>query len=146
MKGDDHGWIGSGRFRAARVSGELVIRFDGLATRAGALKKTMGDFFRKTYPRTRPTFQPFRVRIWVECTEPARRIDADNIAKACLDALTGAVWQDDSQVVRLTVDKVAGERDGIVLAASPADDAERGRATADLAALISAVDAAKSTG
>lgn len=31
--------------------------------------------------------------------------DADNIAKAVLDALTGTAWKDDKQVVQLTVHK-----------------------------------------
>lgn len=40
------------------------------------------------------------VAVWVP---DARRRDVDNVAKACMDALTGIAWQDDSQVSRLVV-------------------------------------------
>jgi len=35
----------------------------------------------------------------------ARRRDVDNVAKACLDALNGVAWRDDSQVMRLVVER-----------------------------------------
>ena len=35
----------------------------------------------------------------------AKRPDADNVAKATLDAGNGVLWLDDDQVVRLTVEK-----------------------------------------
>ena len=39
--------------------------------------------------------------------------DADNIAKAVLDALNGVIWVDDKQVVELTVKKYYGTSDKI---------------------------------
>ena len=36
------------------------------------------------------------------------RYDVDNCAKACLDALNGVAWADDSQVARLVVEKSYG--------------------------------------
>jgi len=53
------------------------------------------------------------------------------------------VWQDDSQVARLVVEKLAGERDGIVLAAGPAETATLDRAAETLTALLDAADAAR---
>lgn len=43
--------------------------------------------------------------------------DADNLAKAVLDALTqlGGYWRDDSQVARLLVDKVYGSTPGCLI-------------------------------
>lgn len=37
--------------------------------------------------------------------------DADNVAKAVMDAGTGILWHDDGQVARLVVDKVVGAQD-----------------------------------
>ena len=37
---------------------------------------------------------------------PTKRPDADNIAKAILDALNGIAWKDDNQVVQLVVIKL----------------------------------------
>jgi len=44
-------------------------------------------------------------------------MDLDNLAKALLDALTGHVFEDDSQVARLLVERRVGEREGIWLRA-----------------------------
>jgi Holliday junction resolvase RusA-like endonuclease len=47
-----------------------------------------------------------------------KRGDADNIAKAVLDACTGLLWHDDAQVASLSVEKLIaaqGEPPGIVL-------------------------------
>lgn len=46
------------------------------------------------YPRPKKPTHPF----------PARN-DVDKAARSCLDALTGIAWQDDQQVVALTVIK-----------------------------------------
>jgi len=41
-------------------------------------------------------------------TWPERRPDLDKLCRACLDSLTGIVWRDDSQVVRLEAEKDYG--------------------------------------
>ena len=46
--------------------------------------------------------------------KPRVKPDADNIAKAVLDALNGFAYYDDAQVTRLEVNKVYGETPGIV--------------------------------
>lgn len=50
-----------------------------------------------------PKRVPKRRRVW-----PERRPDLDKLCRACLDSLTGIVWRDDSQVVRLEADKDYG--------------------------------------
>jgi Holliday junction resolvase RusA-like endonuclease len=41
---------------------------------------------------------------------PTKRPDLDNIAKAVLDALNGLAYQDDSQIVRLVVEKYYSDK------------------------------------
>jgi len=136
FKGPDHGWQGGGRFRVARIDGLLLVRFQLLTTNTGKLKADMGSFFRKDYRGCRADFRPYDVRIWLSAA-PNARIDVDNVAKACLDALTGVVWRDDRQVVRLAVEKSSGDRSAVVLAVKPCD-----RPTGDetLRRLIEAAD------
>ena len=35
--------------------------------------------------------------------------DVDNLAKGILDALTGLIWRDDSQIISLKIEKAVGE-------------------------------------
>lgn len=109
----DHGWRGSGRFRVARMGAVLLIRFGTVSTKKTRLKADIGAFFRKEYRAMRPSFGPYRVHIWMEGPNLTRRIDADNIAKACLDALTGIIWKDDSQVISLAVEKLEAETEAV---------------------------------
>lgn len=118
---NDHGWTGAGRFRVARLDGRLVLRFGGLSTQAGRMKRAIGDFFRKDYRRVRQSHEAFAVTIWIEQPGYGRRLDCDNVAKACLDALTGSVWTDDSQIVRLFVEKVQSDTEAVTLLAEPAN-------------------------
>lgn len=41
------------------------------------------------------------------------RPDADNIIKACCDAMNGIVFHDDSQVALLSASKIYGEKPGV---------------------------------
>lgn len=55
----------------------------------------------------------------------AKRPDAENVAKAVLDAATGCVWQDDAQVCDLRVEKwigAQGEAPCVVVEVSPAGE------------------------
>ena len=40
---------------------------------------------------------------------PSSRPDVDNYAKSVMDALTGVVWKDDSQIIKLSISKLYGE-------------------------------------
>ncbi len=141
MKVGDHAWRGRGKARVARCDGRLVVRYQGMSTRGGRLQEPIAQLFRKDYRSLRPSYDHFAVTLWIECPEPARRFDVDNVAKACLDALTGAVWHDDSQVRRLTVEKVPAEREAITIEIrSLPTDPGNAEAAAALHALLTRVD------
>jgi Holliday junction resolvase RusA-like endonuclease len=46
---------------------------------------------------------------------PLKRADVDNIAKVCMDALTGYAYHDDAQVVEVYCRKVYGENQRVVI-------------------------------
>lgn len=51
--------------------------------------------------------------VWIDLhVTTARRFDIDNAAKLILDALTGVVWDDDSQVSELYVRRVRTDKAG----------------------------------
>ncbi len=84
------------------MAGRVLISEKGRDYRH-AVKRTVGAVV--------PIVGPVAVEI-ILCPPDRRRRDIDNCLKALLDSLTHAgVWEDDSQVKRLTVDmtdKIAG--------------------------------------
>jgi crossover junction endodeoxyribonuclease RusA len=116
------GWLGKGPVRLARLDGAVLVAIEGVTTRGGSIQKPVRAFFRTEARDLNKSYSdPFAVEIWIETPDPRRKFDVDNVAKACLDALTGAVWRDDSQVARLTVEKVAAERDRVTIRAMPTE-------------------------
>jgi hypothetical protein len=109
-------WVGSGKVRA-RVNNEgaLEVRINGITTQAKYYKPLVKDFFRKDFRQVRPSFGDYAVYIVMEYTGDAPWMDLDNLAKALLDAATGAAFHDDSQVARLLVERRVGERERILM-------------------------------
>lgn len=142
MPADDRraGFRGNGQIRVTHSDQRVIIRFLDLTTSAGTLKRRAGDYFRKHERSMRPRYGPFAVRIWVERAGTRGGFDVDNVAKACLDALTGVIWHDDRQVAHLTVDKIAADTNAITLLAEPQDDRDADRAALDLADLLKDFD------
>ena len=53
---------------------------------------------------------------------PTRKPDADNIVKAVLDALNGAAYHDDSQVIEITVKKLFSGDEGLTVTVGAASE------------------------
>lgn len=117
-------WQGGGRIRIKIMSdGGLGVHFNQLTSRGGRLQNDFKDCIKKYARDLRPDYQPYEVRLWVSHTGKERRIDVDNVAKACLDCLTGVAWFDDAQVRRLHVEKVPDEQDQVYMLARPLNEA-----------------------
>lgn len=114
-----HKWTGRGKVQAAMYGDELNLRVDALTTQTRRFKALIGDFFRLEFKRVRPKYGPYEVVIEIQRTEHSPVHDVDNVAKAVLDALTGVVFHDDSQVEKLLVTKTVGERARISVTARP---------------------------
>lgn len=110
----DHPWRGRGRVRAAWAEdGAVVVMVNGLTTQTRVYKALVREFFRKEW-RARPSADGvFAVDIFIDARPDGVRHDVDNVAKALLDALTGAVFRDDSQVERLVIERRARERERV---------------------------------
>ncbi|MAK64331.1 MAG: hypothetical protein CMF75_06240 [Maricaulis sp.] len=98
---------------------ELNLRVDAVTTQTRRFKSLIGEFFRLEFKRARPKWGPYEVSIEIQRTPDSPTHDVDNVAKAVLDALTGVVFHDDSQVERLLVTKVEGDRPRIAVTARP---------------------------
>ena len=112
-------WIGKGKVQAVASNGSLHVRVDALTSQTRRFKSLVGDFFRTEFKRVRPKYGAFEVLIQIERTEASPVHDVDNVAKAILDALTGVVFHDDSQVERLHVEKTLGDRARVKVRARP---------------------------
>ncbi|WP_394692405.1 RusA family crossover junction endodeoxyribonuclease [Hyphobacterium sp.] len=112
-------WIGKGRVQAAMSADSLHLRVDALTSQSKRFKTLIGEFFRTEFKRVRPKYGPYEVEIRIERTENSPVHDVDNVAKAVLDALTGCVFHDDSQVEKLMVEKVLSDRARVKVRARP---------------------------
>lgn len=54
-------------------------------------------------------------------SKPVVKPDTDNYIKSTLDALNGVLWEDDSQIVKLTAEKRYGEKGKIVITVTQLD-------------------------
>lgn len=52
-------------------------------------------------------------------SKPVVKPDVDNYVKATLDGLTGVLWHDDSQIVKLVSEKRYGETGKIIISVKP---------------------------
>lgn len=127
VDGDSLRWLGRGGVRAAPARDAVWVRVDGVTTKARALKASIGAVLRKDARLRRPDpARGFAVEIVIETPPDGPAHDVDNVAKAVLDALTGAVFRDDSQVARLVVERVAGPRPRILVRARALPTADGG--------------------
>ena len=96
------------------------------------------DLVAQRLPQLAALLRTLRGQAPVESPAPQ---DLDNVAKACLDALNGAVWHDDKPVRHLTVEKLDSETAAVTLAVAPYPQAAAEGARDGLSALLARVEA-----
>jgi crossover junction endodeoxyribonuclease RusA len=111
----DETWTQHGKVRARESEGAMEVVVEGLTTQAKYYKPLIYEFFRKAWRGSRPAWGEFAVEIRMEYVGDPPWLDLDNLAKAILDAIKGYAFHDDAQVARLLVERVAGERERIVV-------------------------------
>lgn len=111
-------WVGGAAVRARRVGEVVEVRLGTVTSQARIYKQTLREFFRTSFD-IRPRWGDFEVEIKVDLLPGMPPIDLDNIAKAVLDGLTKAVFHDDSQIVRLVLEKRRAESECVMIRAWP---------------------------
>lgn len=114
-------WTGKGKVRARMLGPALELTVAGLTTQTRYYKVLLREFFRRDFTRISPKYGDFHVHIRMEYTGEAPWMDLDNLAKALLDAVTGAAFHDDSQVSRLLVERVVADSEAIWMRVEPVE-------------------------
>lgn len=112
-------WTGGRRVRWARSGAAVCLRLSEVTSQARIYKKTLDDFFRHEMRDWRPRWGDFSVEIQVCVTPGLPTIDLDNVAKAVLDGIKGALFFDDGQVARLLVERRAAAVEAVYIVVSP---------------------------
>ena len=115
---DDLDWAGGALVRWARADGAFFLRLNEVTSQARVYKQTLDHFFRREYRAWRPVYGDFSVEILVEVRDGLPPIDLDNVAKAVLDGIKGALFFDDAQVARLLVQRAPAQTERITIKVS----------------------------
>jgi crossover junction endodeoxyribonuclease RusA len=118
-----NGWTGSARVRARRDGDAIELRLGEVTSQARVYKQLLRDFLRRDFP-VRPRWGEFEVEIRLSLRRELPAIDLDNVAKAVLDGIKGALFFDDAQVMRLLVEKRWANAEEVAIRAAPRVDAE----------------------
>lgn len=105
--------------KAADMNGSLHVRVDAVTSQSARFKSLVGDFLSTEFSRVRPQYGPYEVVIEIMRSADSSVHDVDSVARAVIDALTGVVFHDHSQVERLHVEKVAGDSARVKVRARP---------------------------
>jgi crossover junction endodeoxyribonuclease RusA len=119
---DNLTWTGGAKVRCAREGQAFFLRLNEVTSQTRVYKQSLDHFFRREYRDWRPAYGDFSVEILVELREGLPPIDLDNIAKAVLDGIKGALFFDDAQVARLLLERQRSEVERITIRVAPRDE------------------------
>lgn len=111
-------WRGSGSTKGRQI-GPLAEFLILEVTSQSKVYKQKLDRLLRTDMKIRPRHGEFEVEILIDLNRDYPAIDLDNVAKAVLDGIKGAVFFDDAQVMRLVVEKRWAESERVLVRAWP---------------------------
>jgi crossover junction endodeoxyribonuclease RusA len=108
--------------QASATEGSLNVRVDSPTSQSSQFKDLIAAYIRTEFKRVGPRYGAFEIEIEIEHGPDSPVHDVDSVARVVVEALTGIVFHDDSQVQRLHVEKTTGERDRVKVRARPIGD------------------------
>lgn len=112
----DKKWLGGSKVRGIEAENQWQFELNEVTSQARVYKQELHNFFRNHMP-LRPKWGEFEVDIKIYINPNFPQIDVDNVAKAVLDGLKGHVFADDSQIMRLLVEKIPSDTEKLWLEA-----------------------------
>ncbi|GBF58267.1 hypothetical protein PbB2_01940 [Candidatus Phycosocius bacilliformis] len=114
-------WRGSGATKGRQIGSRSEFLILEVTSQSRVYKQKL-DRLLRTELRVRPRHGEFEVEILIDLNRDYPAIDLDNVAKAVLDGIKGAVFFDDSQVMRLVVEKRWAQSERVQVRAWPRQD------------------------
>lgn len=105
--------------RVARDGEAVLLRLSEVTSQARVYKQALDHFFRTEFRAWRPRWGDFEVEIAVHVQPGLPGVDLDNVAKAVLDGIKGALFFDDVQVARLVVERFERPEEAIYIMVKP---------------------------
>jgi Holliday junction resolvase RusA-like endonuclease len=111
---DDIKWLGINGVRGRAAEDVWQFEINEVTSQARVYKQSLHEFFRTQMP-LRPKWGEFEVDIQIHLNPNFPQIDVDNVAKAVLDGIKSHVFVDDSQIMRLLVEKLPSESEKLFI-------------------------------
>ena len=111
---DDLKWLGGAVVRGRTIGDVWQFEINEVTSQARVYKQALHEFFRTQMP-LRPKWGEFEVDIQIHLNPNFPQIDVDNVAKAVLDGIKSHVFVDDSQIMRLLVEKLNSESEKLFI-------------------------------
>jgi crossover junction endodeoxyribonuclease RusA len=98
---------------------QLQLQVDAAASQTRRFRSLIGEFLRHEFSRARAQAGRYEICVDITRPEPGPGFDSDPVARAVLDAVNGVVFQDDSRVDRMVVNKIDGDQPRVSVIARP---------------------------
>jgi crossover junction endodeoxyribonuclease RusA len=98
---------------------QLQLQVDADASQTRRFRSLIGEFLRHEFSRARAQHGRYEICVDITHPVPGPGFDSDNVARAVLDAVNGVIFQDESRVDRMVVNKIDGDHPRVSVIARP---------------------------